>query len=206
MSRRDKAFMNRWYEFSLTAIKNYASLLSTASVACGFFRNPSFAASTYSTNSSCSLLSITNVRPIFECKFVIIRISMNRAPAPKIFSSPPWNSTRFSGISFLVTLNLFSMWKYIDCFTDSPREVRASSMAFSKILSNCLDFVANVRAPTKCKFQVAPRGCACNIVVCTFKVNSRFSFICEHRIETRTLLAESSNLVFAAMNSFFHQA
>jgi hypothetical protein len=54
------------------------------------------------------------------------------------------------------------------------------------------------------------KGCAYTIAVCTFKANSRFSFICEHRIETRTLLnhgfAESSNLVFAAMNGFFHQA
>jgi hypothetical protein len=64
--------------------------------------------------------------------------------------------------------------------------------------------------PAMCEFWSAPRGCAYTIAACTFKVNSRFSFICKRRIGTRTLLnhgfVESSNLVFTAMNCFFHQA
>jgi len=34
-------------------------------------------------------VSIVSVIPIFACRFFMIKISMNWAPAPKIFSSPP---------------------------------------------------------------------------------------------------------------------
>jgi hypothetical protein len=79
-------------------------------------------------------------------------------------------------------------------------------MALSKSSSKSLDFVTNARPHHQVQVPSCSKGCAYNIAAYAFKVNSRFSFFCKRRIGNRMLLAESSNLIFAAMNGFFHQA